>query len=244
MKPTARAILTHSLLLPLALAVAAALAACAGESAGGGNGAPAAGSARTTTGSAAASAGTGAGAGTGSGAGPAAPAAQPSGGASGAANVPPAATALICPLPGPVFGPLPTPGASGQVIPAGFSPVAVVQCRSGGAIAPVAGDGNYVRKEVAVADLGPLLAALRETSALRGGPGPRPGCPILTAAVPDLALIGRDGSVIYPQIPVTVCGAAIQPVTASLAVLHWIPLSTTEAPQVVQPQGQPANAAQ
>jgi hypothetical protein len=54
-------------------------------------------------------------------------------------------------------------------------------------------------------------------------------------AVPELALIGTDGTVIYPGIPVTVCGAPIQPVTASLAALKWIPLSTTGAPPVVQP---------
>jgi hypothetical protein len=245
--PTARTILTHSLLVPLTLAVAAALAACSSVSAGGGKGVPAAGSAGTTTGPAGASAGTGASSGTGAGAGGVVPAGQPSAGVSAAANVPAAAMALSCPLPGLAFGPLKTPGTAGQVIPAGFSPVAVVQCRAGGAIAPVTGDGNYVRKEVAVAGLGPLLIALREPSAPRAGPGPTPGCPILTVAVPELALIGRDGSVIYPRIPVTVCDAAIQPVTASLAGLHWIPLSTSGAPavgqpQVVQPQGEPAAA--
>jgi hypothetical protein len=237
MKPTARTILTHSLLVPLALTVAAALAACSGVSAGGGKGVPAAGSAGTTVGPAGASAGTGASTGAGAGAGGVVPAGQPSAGVSAAANVPAVAKALICPLPGTAFGPLNAPGTAGQVIPAGFSPVAVVQCRAGGAIAPVIRDGSYVRKEVAVADLGPLLTALREPSAPRTSPGPTLRCPILIVAVPDLALIGRDGSVIYPRIPVTVCGAAIQPVTASLAVLHWIPLSTTGAPQVGQPQG-------
>jgi hypothetical protein len=232
MKPTARTILTHSLLVPMALAVAAALAACAGESAGGGNGVTAAGSAGASTGSAGASAATGVGA--------AAPAGEASGGGT-AANVLAEAKALICPPPGPALGRL-NAGAARQVIPAGFSPVAVVQCRATGAIAPVAGQLAYVRKEVAVADLRPLLVALQEPSAPRSGPGPTPGCPVLTMPVPELALIGRDGTVIYPRIPVTVCGAAIAPVTASLAVLHWITLSTTSPqqagqPQAVQPQG-------
>ena len=231
MKPTARTILRHSLLVPMALAVAAALAACAGESAGGGHGVTAAGSAGASTGSAGASAGNGAGA--------AAPAGQGSGGGT-AANVPAAAKALICPPPLSAFGPPNAPGSAGQVIPAGFSPVAVVQCRAAGAIAPVAGQLTYVRKEVAVADLQPLLAALQQPSAPRAGPGPTPGCPVLTLAVPELALIGRDGSVVYPRIPVTVCGAAIAPVTASLDALHWITVSTTGPQQAGQPQAGPA----
>ena len=239
MKPTARTIKTHSLLVPMALAVAAALAACAGESAGGGNSATATGSAGASTGSAGASAGNGAGA--------AAPAGQASGGGT-AANVPAAAKTLICPPPVPVSGQLNAPGAPPQVVPAGFSPVAVVQCRATGAIAPVAGQLSYVRKEVAVADLRPLLAALQQPSAPRAGPGPTPGCPVLTMPVPELALIGRDGSVVYPRIPVTVCGAAIAPVTASLAALHWIMLSATSPQQAGQPQagrpqgGQPQGA--
>jgi hypothetical protein len=231
MKPTARTIMTHWLLVPIALAVAAALAACAGESAGGGNSATATGSAGASTGSAGASAGNGAGA--------AAPAGQASGGGT-AANVPAAAKALICPPPRPAFGQPNAPGAAGQVIPAGFSPVAVVQCRAAGAIEPLAGQLTYVRKEVAVADLRPLLAALQEPSAPRAGPGPTPGCPVLITALPELALIGRDGSVVYPRIPVTVCGAAIAPVTASLDALHWITLGTTGPQQAGQPQAGPA----
>jgi hypothetical protein len=240
MKPTPRTILTHSLLVPLALTVAAALAACAGESAGGGNGVPAAGSAGQSSGSAGAGAATGAGAGAGGAAsaggdaGAAGGAGQASGGAP--ANVPAVAKALICPLLGPAFERPNAQGSSGQVIPPGFSPVAVVQCGPGGVIAPVVGERNLVRKEVAVADLQPLLTALGEPSARRAGPGPQPGCPVLTVAATELALIGRDGTVIYPRIPVTVCGSPIQPVTASLAALHWIPLSTTGTPQVGQPQ--------
>ncbi|HTA11599.1 MAG TPA: hypothetical protein VK836_23970 [Streptosporangiaceae bacterium] len=241
MKPTARTILTHSLLVPMALAVAAALAACAGESVSGGNGVTASGTAGASTGS------TGASAATGAGAGPAAPAGQASGGGT-AANVPAAAKTLICPPPVPVSGQLNAPGAAPQVVPAGFSPVAVVQCRAAGAIEPLAGQLTYVRKEVAVADLRPLLASLQEPSAPRAGPGPTPGCPVLTTPVPELALIGRDGSVVYPRIPVTVCGAAIAPVTASLAALHWIMLSATSPQQAGQPQagrpqgGQPQGA--
>jgi hypothetical protein len=241
MKPTPRTILTHSLLVPLALTVAAALAACAGESAGGGTGVPAAGNGGQSSGSAGTGASAGAGASAGGDAGTAGGAGQASGGA--AANVPAAAKALICPPLGPAIERPNAQGSSGQVIPPGFSPVAVVQCRPPGAIAPVFGERNPMRKEVAVADLQPLLTALGEPSARLAGPGPHPGCPVLTVAAPELALIGHDGTVIYPRIPLTVCGSPIQPVTASLAALHWILLSTTSAPQVGQPQaGQPQGA--
>jgi hypothetical protein len=243
MTPRSRTILMHSLLAPLALTVAAALAACAGESAGGGHGVPAAGSgsAGQSSGSAGAGAATGAGAGAGGDAGAGGGAGQVSGGA--AANVLAVANAIICPLVAPAFERSNAQGSSGQVIPPGFNPVAVVECRPASAIAPVDGERNGVRKEVAVAGLQPLLTALGEPTARRAGPGPQPGCPVLTVAAPELALIGQDGSVIYPRIPVTVCGSPIQPVTVSLAALHWIPLSTTGAPQVGQPQvAQPQGA--
>ncbi len=234
MKLTARTRLTRSLLATLALALAAAVAGCtsgsgAGQGAAAGRSSPAGGSAGATSGSGGAG-------GTASGGGNAA-----GGSGATAAKVPAAARDLICP-PGPAIGRL-KPLLS-QAIPAGFSPVAVVQCLSAGGIAPVHGQWNYVQKEVAVAGLGPLVTALRAASARHNGAGLAPGCPVLAAVVPRLALIGRDGAVIYPRIPVTMCGAPIQPVVASLAALHWIGLGNPIGLQPVEPQGiEPPGAA-
>jgi hypothetical protein len=237
MKPTARTTLTHSLLVTLALAVTAALAACGGESAAGHDSAAGAnsvtgtGSAGATGSSAAAgataSAGTTPSVGATAGAGPTA-------GGGTAANVPAAAIEIACPAP--LALPQYALGPSSQIIPAGFRPVAVVQCVVTSAVA-LHSEGAHVLKEAALADLGPLVAALREPSAGRAGVSPPAGCPVLAVAPPGLALVGRDGAVIYPRIPVTVCGAPIQAVAASLAALHWIVLGTTRVPQGVQPQG-------
>jgi hypothetical protein len=223
--------MTHSLLPTLALPMAVALAACSGGS-GAARGTAAAGGAAAAHGSAGAthgSSGDGTGTATGGGTGAAA------GGT--AANVPAAAKALICPLPGRAFAGLNPSGPPGQGIPAGFSPVAVVRCLPVGGIAPAGGQWSYVRKEAAVAGLGPLLTALQEPTARHGLTGLVQGCPILVTVVPRLALIGRDGAVLYPQIPVTVCGIPRGPVLASLAALHWIMLSTHIGLQGISPEG-------
>ncbi len=220
---TARTTLTRSLLATLALALAAAVAGC-GSGPGSAHGAAAGGNS-ATGGSAGATTGS-AGAATGGG--------SATGGSSPAGGVPAAARNLICPpvLTGGRLNPL-----LSQAIPAGFSAVAVVRCLPAGGIAPVRGQWTYVQKEAAVAGLGPLLTALRAPSARHSGAGVAPGCPVLAAVVPRLALIGRDGAVIYPRIPVTVCGAPVQAVLASLGALHWIGLGNPVGLQPVQPPG-------
>jgi hypothetical protein len=218
---------TKSLLAgPLAIALAAAIAACtstSGPAATAGGSAAASGSggsASGSTGNGGAAAGSGIAAGGGS----------ASNGPGAAANVPVAARALICP-PNALVGSDPLRPV-GQTIPAGFQAVAVVQCAPVGTIAPATGAWTYVRKEVAITGLGPLLTALRERSDLRVGPN----CLLPFTIRPRIALIGIDGAVIYPRIPVGVCGAPIPQVDASLAALHWIKLSTTIEPQPLRPQ--------
>jgi hypothetical protein len=222
MKLTARTTLPPSLLATLVVALAVTVAGCtsgpgATRSAASGGNSAAGGSGSTAGGGGAAAGGGSAGA----------------GGAATVANVPAAARDLICP---PVFEfgrlrPLLSPA-----IPARFEPVAVVQCLSAGGIAPVNGERSYVEKEAAVTGLGPLLTALRAPSARPAGVGPVAACPVMVTGVPRLALIGRDGAVIYPRIPVTVCGEPIQPVVDSLAALQWIMLGSTGPLQ-----GQPPN---
>lgn len=42
----------------------------------------------------------------------------------------------------------------------------------------------------------------------------------------QLALIGADGTVIEPLVPVTVCGTPLHAVAVSLAALDWITVSS------------------
>jgi hypothetical protein len=232
MTPTACTGLTKSLLAgSLAIGLAAALAACASTSG------PAATAGRSASagggGAASGSPGNGAAAGSGTATGGGA---GGSGGAAsngGPANVPAVARTLICP-PLSFEGPS-TEQPTNQAIPAGFQAVAVVQCAPVGAIAP--GSLNYVRKEVAITGLGPLLAALRKPSAVRNAAHPE--CLLPFMIMPRLALVGSDGAVIYPRIPVSVCGAPIPQVGASLTALHWIKLSITRESQRL-PQQDPS----
>jgi hypothetical protein len=230
MKATARIILRHSLLVTLAVGSTAALAACASGSgaaqdtaAGGSNisAPPSSGAASASTGAPASAGGASASVSSG-----------PNGGVT-AADVPEVARALACPAPG-TAAPQVALRPSDQRIPAGFRPVAAVQCLAGGAFISLHGEGAHVRKEAAVAGLGPLVAALREPSAAGAGAD----CPGPVTTLPGLALIGRNGVVIYPRIPVTACGAPTLAVAASLAALHWILLPATVPQGVLRvPQG-------
>jgi len=241
MEPKACTVLTKSLLpVPLAIALAVALAACAGASgpaATGGRSAPPSASGGAGTGSAG-SGGAAAGSGTAAGSSGAG-----SGGAGGTASVLAAARALSCPPAGVILhGPysLRPPRLA---IPAGFHAVAVVRCVPIGAIAPASAQGTnaqgtYVRKEVAVTGLGPLVSALRVPSSRRNAVAL--DCLVPLVIMPRIALIGSDGAVVYPPIPVNVCGEPIPQVAASLVALHWTFLSTDIDPHFVHVQGPPA----
>jgi hypothetical protein len=221
-----KSLLALPLALALALALAAALAACAsasGTSAGAARPAAASGGGGTASGSTG-SGGAAPGSGTATGSGGGGGAASDRAGA--AANVPVAARTLICPQVG--YGGAVVRPPLDQAIPAGFQAVAVVQCIPVSVMIPVAEPDPYVRKEVAIAGLGPLLAALREPSDLRIDVLRR--CMVPATMMPQLALVGSDGAVIYPRIPVNVCGAPIPQVAASLAALHWIVLSAAIEP--------------
>jgi hypothetical protein len=216
---TARATVISSLLAAaLAIALAAGLAACAGAA---GTAQDAAAARTSASAQAPVSANV---------RGPAAAPGSTAAAGAGTHAVPAEARRIPCPIRGYAAGLLNLPGLSGQAIPPGFSPVAVVQCVRIGAIAP-AQQWNSMRAEAAVTGLGPLLTALREPSERRTTAGTMPACLVPATAVPELALIGRDGQVIYPRIPVTACGVPIHQVVASLSALHWIKVATIVEPQ-------------
>jgi hypothetical protein len=125
------------------------------------------------------------------------------------APIPGAAQALSCPLTGPLS----------LSIPTGFQPVAAVRC------VPVSGQAGDVGKQVAVSNLGPLVTALSEPSAIGKGVNPVPRCLAPVAENFQLALVGANGQVIEPAIPVTICGSPLQQVVTSLAGLDWITAS-------------------
>jgi len=115
-----------------------------------------------------------------------------------------------------------------EPIPAGFHPVAVVECLRVPAILPVAGlELNEVRR-VAFSGLDRLVAALRLPSTSRS----RllvPACVVLPVdAVPWIVLIGPRDQLLHPRVPIGACGLPISPVQASLSSLHWKTLSVTK----------------
>jgi hypothetical protein len=122
------------------------------------------------------------------------------------------------------------PVQPGEPIPAGFKPVAVVEC-----VRVTSVNHGVIRieerRQAAVAGLGRLLAALREPS----HPQPKgvllPAC--LTPIVyswPWFVLVSATGQVIHPVVPVGICGQPAPEVLASLKSLHWITLGTTPLP--------------
>lgn len=103
-------------------------------------------------------------------------------------------------------------------IPARFIAVAVVRCNP--AVAFVNGNGPDApaTRQVATADLGRLMTALRAPSAR---PEPKVICPAQRIYVAWFVLIAGNGQIIRPAIPVTVCGEPSAAVLASLGALRW-----------------------
>jgi hypothetical protein len=115
-----------------------------------------------------------------------------------------------------------------EPIPAGFRPVAVVECVTVSSI-----NHGLVRidqrRQVAVAGLGRLLAALRKPPTPRPQ-GALPACPLPAYSSPWFVLVSSTGQVIRPVVPAGVCEGPIEPVLASLNSLHWITLGTVSFP--------------
>lgn len=145
----------------------------------------------------------------------------------GTAHIPAAAERLTCPAPaapGVISGLHP---AAGQAIPAGFTPVAVVECINPAQASPGHGAGRADRKFVALTGLGGLTTALRAAEA-KGNPT-GPVC-LSLPATPWFVLIGQDGQVIRPLLPKLQCGNTTDPVAALLKALTWISLGFSVAP--------------
>lgn len=116
------------------------------------------------------------------------------------------------------------PGQAMEPIPAGFRPVAVVECVTVTSLHHGVFRTERVRR-AAVTGLGRLLAELRKPTE------PRPREPLQTCLVPATSwpwfvLVGASGQVIRPVTPVGLCGQPLEPLLADLNSLHWIRLGT------------------
>jgi hypothetical protein len=105
-----------------------------------------------------------------------------------------------------------------QVVPARFIPVAVVLCDPG--IVFVNHNGRNVppTRKIATTGLGRLMTALRAPSAPRNS---NVNCLDQAVYTPWFVVVGRNGQVIRPKIPVTVCGDPSPAVLASLNALPF-----------------------
>jgi hypothetical protein len=201
----------------VALTLTAGLAACASAAAPGSAATSA--DARSAAGGSASRSAAAAGSGSGS---------APTGGASTAsqAGVLAAARRVRCPAGWDSVTSVPGRNLRAERIPAGFRPVAVVECTRVPTIVPVAGIRIVELRRVAVTGLGPLVAALRLPSLPRSR-ALVPACLLPVATLPWIVLIGPGDHLLHPQVPIGDCGLPITPVQTSLSSLHWKTLSAT-----------------
>jgi hypothetical protein len=104
-----------------------------------------------------------------------------------------------------------------QAIPARFIPVAVVLCTPGVVFVNHNGRNVPPTRQIATAKLGRLMTALRARSAR---PNFNAACLDQAVYVAWFVLVGANGQVIRPKIPVTGCG---DPSPAVLAILNALP---------------------
>jgi hypothetical protein len=118
------------------------------------------------------------------------------------------------------------------VLPKGFDAVAVVRCFVDQHV--VAGDGTwqFAVAQRASSGLAEFLKLLQQPSASA------PArvtivCPADLLMVPDFGLVGSDGTVIRPKLPLTVCGQPLGNVLTALNGLPWRTETETKLTQVL-----------
>lgn len=112
----------------------------------------------------------------------------------------------------------PASAVRGKAPPPSFVPVAVLRCVGGIQTIPGKGQWETATLERADRNLAPLLTALRRPSQQRP---PGVMCTDLVALPPQFVLVGRDGTAIWPRLPLTGCGQVQSGVFAALAALPW-----------------------
>jgi len=100
-------------------------------------------------------------------------------------------------------------------VPDDFVPVSVVVCTPDGSLKDASGTWLALTASHREGDLAPLVAALREPSAPRGGT-----CSTAQAEAPALWLVDALGRALRPTLPTDRCGAPSADVTKALAALQ------------------------
>jgi len=164
----------------------------------------------------------------------------PSGTGGASASPPASASASAAPVPTTTTGP---PLVAGQpacvgwpgnvthskTLPASFEPVAVIRCVTNFQMIPGKGQWETATLERADQGLAPLLTALQRPNQTRP---PGTFCSDLVALPPQFVLVGKDGQVIRPALPVTGCGLVQREVLGALAALPWQKVSVRLVAQV------------
>jgi hypothetical protein len=148
--------------------------------------------------------------------------------------------ASTTPVPTTTAGPPTVPGepacagwpanvAHDKTLPASFAPVAVIRCVAGYQTIPGRGQWQTATLERADANLAPVIAALRAPTAQR-----TPGtiCPAIAMLPPQVVLVDRAGTAIWPALPTTGCGLVQSQVLDALAALPWQKVSVRLVAQV------------
>jgi len=119
---------------------------------------------------------------------------------------------------------------SEAALPKGFSAVAVVRCFVDQHA--VAGDGTwqFAVAQRASSGLSEFLRLLQQPSASAPARATI-ACPADLLLVPDFGLVGSDGTVVRPKLPLTVCG---QPLVNVLSALNGLPWKTETETKVTQ----------
>ena len=142
------------------------------------------------------------------------------------------------PVPTTIGGPV-TPGqpacagwpsnAPRGTLPASFVPVAVIRCVTSDQMISGKGQWEVATLERADKNLAPLTAALRHPAQQR-----KPGalCPYIAMIPPQFVMVGGDGTMIIPRLPLSGCGMVQPRVLAALSALSWRPVSVRLVSQI------------
>jgi hypothetical protein len=119
--------------------------------------------------------------------------------------------------------------AARGALPASFVPVAVIRCVTSDQMISGKGQWEVATLERADKNLAPLTAALRHPAQQR-----KPGalCPYIAMIPPQIVMVGGDGKMIIPRLPLSGCGLVQPQVLAALSALSWRPVSVRLVTQI------------
>jgi hypothetical protein len=119
--------------------------------------------------------------------------------------------------------------AARGALPASFVPVAVIRCVTSDQMISGKGQWEVATLERADKNLAPLTAALRHPAPQRN---PGALCPYVAMIPPQFVMVGGDGRMIIPRLPLSGCGLVQPRVLAALSALSWQPVSVRLVSQI------------